>query len=106
MLSNFPIDVFDRCDGRTPRWPTFGIKLSDRPGALADSFPKNVDGPFKLAKAMLGTMTSFRVVTVRHSSHAPLPWRPVTLQLMLAPRPRVPARTRRLGGGPSPLPSP
>ena len=60
MLSNFPIDVFDRRDGRTPRWPTFGIKLSDRPGALADSFPKNVDGPFTLAKAMLGTMTSYR----------------------------------------------
>ena len=60
MLSNFPIDVFDRRDGRRPRWPTFGIKLSDRPGALADSFPKNADGPFKLAKAMLGTMTSYR----------------------------------------------
>ena len=24
MLSNFPIAVFDRTDGRTPRWPTFG----------------------------------------------------------------------------------
>src|SRR5437879_9929986 len=33
MLSNFPIDVFDRTDGRPPRWPTFGIKLSARPGA-------------------------------------------------------------------------
>ena len=28
MLSNFPIDVFDRTDGKPPRWPTFGIKLS------------------------------------------------------------------------------
>jgi NTE family protein len=60
MLSNFPIDVFDRRDGRAPRWPTFGIKLSDRPGALADTFPKNVDGLFGLAKAMVGTMTSYR----------------------------------------------
>jgi NTE family protein len=60
MLSNFPIDIFDRTDGRPPRWPTFGIKLSSRPGALADTFPKDVDGPIELTKAMVGTLTSFR----------------------------------------------
>ena len=60
MLSNFPVDVFDRHDGRAPRWPTFGIKLSDRPGALAETFPKDVDGPLELAKAMVATMTSYR----------------------------------------------
>ncbi|WP_292981795.1 patatin-like phospholipase family protein [Mycobacterium sp.] len=27
MLSNFPIDSFDRRDGRPPRWPTFGVTL-------------------------------------------------------------------------------
>ncbi|MEQ4210417.1 patatin-like phospholipase family protein [Actinopolymorpha sp. B9G3] len=27
VLSNFPIDAFDRTDGQPPRWPTFGIKL-------------------------------------------------------------------------------
>ena len=27
MLANFPIDAFDRVDGRPPRWPTIGIKL-------------------------------------------------------------------------------
>ncbi len=27
MLSNFPIDSFDRCDGKLPRWPTFGVTL-------------------------------------------------------------------------------
>jgi len=59
MLSNFPIDVFDRTDDRAPRWPTLGIKLSTRPGALAESFPKNVEGPVDLAKAMITTMTSF-----------------------------------------------
>ena len=31
MLSNFPIEVFDRTDGKPPRWPTFGIKLSAKP---------------------------------------------------------------------------
>ena len=27
LLSNFPVDAFDRLDGRRPRWPTIGIKL-------------------------------------------------------------------------------
>lgn len=27
MLSNFPIDTFDRRDGGLPRWPTFGVTL-------------------------------------------------------------------------------
>ena len=58
MLSNFPIDVFDRTDGKPPRWPTFGIKLSAKP-----SIPQlerfEVKGALGLAKAMVGTMTNF-----------------------------------------------
>jgi NTE family protein len=27
VLSNFPIEIFDRTDGATPRWPTFGVKI-------------------------------------------------------------------------------
>lgn len=27
ILSNFPIDSLDRTDGRTPRWPTFGVTV-------------------------------------------------------------------------------
>lgn len=34
MLSNFPITVFDRSDGKVGRWPTWGIKLSARPAAV------------------------------------------------------------------------
>lgn len=30
VLSNFPIDSFDRPDGRPPRWPTFGITVLPR----------------------------------------------------------------------------
>ncbi len=60
MLSNFPVDAFDRRDGQPPRWPTFGIKLSSRPGALCESFPKDVSTPAELTRAMIGTMTSFR----------------------------------------------
>jgi NTE family protein len=58
MLSNFPIDVFDRTDGRTPRWPTFGVKLSARPESMQlQKF--QVHGTIELAHAMLGTMTGF-----------------------------------------------
>jgi NTE family protein len=27
LVSNYPIDAFDRTDGRGPRWPTFGVTL-------------------------------------------------------------------------------
>lgn len=27
LLSNYPIDTFDRLDGKPPRWPTFGVTL-------------------------------------------------------------------------------
>ena len=58
MLSNFPIEVFDRTDGQPPRWPTFGIKLSAKPDA-AQRQKYDVHGTFSLALAMVGTMTSF-----------------------------------------------
>lgn len=57
MLSNFPVDAFDRKDGKRPRWPTFGIKLSARPGA--NQVPHRIDGTFGLARAMVSTMTGF-----------------------------------------------
>jgi NTE family protein len=57
MLSNFPIDVFDRTDGQPPRWPTIGIKLSaeqppNDPG-------RTVTGTITLGKAMVATLTSW-----------------------------------------------
>jgi NTE family protein len=58
MLSNFPVEVFDRVDGAAPRWPTFGIKLSNRAGSL-QGVRNHVDGAFSLARAMVATMTSF-----------------------------------------------
>lgn len=27
LVSNFPIEMFDRQDGKTPRWPTIGVRL-------------------------------------------------------------------------------
>ncbi len=57
MLSNFPIDVFDRTDGEPSRWPTIGIKLSAEksPGTGG----RKVNGLISLGKALVGTLTSW-----------------------------------------------
>jgi predicted acylesterase/phospholipase RssA len=40
VLSNFPIEIFDRTDGRKPRWPTFGVKIiPELPAGNAELFP-------------------------------------------------------------------
>jgi NTE family protein len=40
VLSNFAIEIFDRTDGREPRWPTFGVRLlPDLPKGLGDVVP-------------------------------------------------------------------
>lgn len=57
MLSNFPIDVFDRTDGEPPRWPTIGIKLSAR--RPAGQVLHEVDDVVSLTEAMIGTLTSW-----------------------------------------------
>lgn len=54
VLSNFPVAVFDRTDGRPPRWPTFGIKLSERTPAGVPAVP--VRGPLRLTAALFATM--------------------------------------------------
>jgi NTE family protein len=57
MLSNFPIDVFDRTDGQAPRFPTFGIKLSTRPEDK--QIHDGADNAFELTAAMIATMMGF-----------------------------------------------
>jgi NTE family protein len=40
VLSNYPIEIFDRTDAVTPRWPTLGVKvIPDLPAHDADLFP-------------------------------------------------------------------
>jgi NTE family protein len=40
VLSNFPVEIFDRTDGQDPRWPTFGVKVIPAlPGADAELVP-------------------------------------------------------------------
>jgi NTE family protein len=52
LLSNFPVDLFDRPG---PRWPTFGIRLSARPG-IPPTHP--VHGPVSLGLAAIETLVS------------------------------------------------
>jgi NTE family protein len=58
MLSDFPIEVFDRPTGEKPRWPTFGIKLSGRPDPKHPVVNK-VHGVLSMTRAMVMTMMSF-----------------------------------------------
>ena len=55
MLSNFPVGIFDRTDGRPPRWPTFGVKLSARLTLAQDTWDPDAD-PIQLAKSLVTTM--------------------------------------------------
>jgi len=57
MLSNYPIDIFDRTDGKPPRWPTLGVKLSARQQIQDADWAPN-PGPLELAKSLIATMTS------------------------------------------------
>ncbi|MEY8016369.1 patatin-like phospholipase family protein [Mycobacterium servetii] len=54
LLSDFPVQLFDEPDGR-PRWPTFGIRLSARPG-IPPTHP--VHGPVSLGIAAVETLMS------------------------------------------------
>jgi NTE family protein len=42
LLANYPITVFDRTDGKPPRWPTWGVKVSTSP-------PHGQDRPVRTA---------------------------------------------------------
>ncbi len=53
LLQYFPITVFDRTDGRNPRWPTWGVRLASAPPALVPDRP--IHGPVSEAIALLET---------------------------------------------------
>jgi NTE family protein len=55
MLSNFPVAIFDRTDGKPPRWPTFGVKLSARQPVSQAAWDPDAN-TIQLAKSLLGTM--------------------------------------------------
>ncbi len=58
VLSNFPVETFDRTDGREPRRPTFGVKVMPAlPGADAQLFPglAHLPPPLRLLESLLAT---------------------------------------------------
>ena len=54
VQSSFPVAMFDRADGRPPRWPTFGIRLSMRPAGRVHTH--EVRGTVSLALSLVETM--------------------------------------------------
>lgn len=54
LISDYPIELFSRPNSAEPRWPTFGIRLSARPGVVPPT--RAVKGPFSVALAALGTL--------------------------------------------------
>lgn len=53
IFTNYPISIFDRTDGKPPRWPTLGIRLHSK----AELRPENkIGGPLSLAKAMVESL--------------------------------------------------
>jgi NTE family protein len=55
LLSNFPITVFDRTDGKQPRWPTWGDQASGQPLVTRD---QPVRGALGIAVNRLETLTA------------------------------------------------
>lgn len=54
LLSNFPVGLFDRGDALAPRWPTFGVRLS-QPEATPP-LVRRVRGPVDLGRAALDAL--------------------------------------------------
>jgi NTE family protein len=55
LISNYPIDLFDREDGRAPRWPTVGVRLDAllAGGNGGNGSPRPVHGPIPLGVALV-----------------------------------------------------
>ncbi len=74
VLSNFPIDTFDRPDGKAPRWPTFGITVLPRPtegiGAVMPALkPMRFLAQTALLESLLTTM-----LAGHDQTHLNQPW--------------------------------
>jgi len=63
MLMNFPISAFDRADGKPPRWPTIGIKLSAEPGLEPADVPVRnaMDEGYRCLKTMMTEWDRYHV---------------------------------------------
>ena len=64
LLRSYPIEVFDRHDGKPSRWPTLGIRLSSPSSERAPAKP--VTGPVSLIQSLI--YTTVDSTQVRHVS--------------------------------------
>lgn len=64
LLRTYPIDVFDRTDGKPSRWPTLGVRLSSPAGERAKAKP--VTSPVALLENLIKTTVDS--TQVRHVS--------------------------------------
>jgi NTE family protein len=64
LLRSYPIEVFDRHDGKPSRWPTIGIRLSSPSSERAPAKP--VTGPISLIQSLIYTTVDSN--QVRHVS--------------------------------------
>ncbi|HTX98340.1 MAG TPA: patatin-like phospholipase family protein [Mycobacterium sp.] len=74
VLSNFPVDTFDRPDRKPPRWPTFGITVLPRPtegiGAVMPALkPLRLFDQTALLESLLITM-----LAGHDETHLSQPW--------------------------------
>jgi NTE family protein len=74
VLSNFPIDTFDRPDGKPPRWPTFGVtvlpRLTEGLGAVMPALkPLRLFEQTALLESLLTTM-----LAGHDQTHLNQPW--------------------------------
>ena len=56
LLSDFPVGLFDRSASQSPRWPTFGVRLTAKTGIPPATHP--VHGPIAIGVAALDTLST------------------------------------------------
>lgn len=78
LLRSYPIEVFDRDDGRPSRWPTIGVRLSSPVSERAAAKP--VTGPISLVQNLI--YTTVDSTQVRHVSD------PVDVERSIFAKPR------------------
>jgi NTE family protein len=64
LLRSYPIEIFDRHDGKPDRWPTIGVRLSSPSSERAPAKP--VTGPVSLLQSLI--YTTVDSTQVRHVS--------------------------------------
>jgi NTE family protein len=55
LLSNYPIDIFDKIGAGPPRWPTFGVRLDALGIGTEPAVVRPVEGPVEMGVALIET---------------------------------------------------